>query len=108
MHYILKDKKIIKTDRDTWNKFAENFDNRRIKVTNLESGKMISTVFIGLAMSYNSKDEPMGVIETAVFGTDEELDKIYKYSNYEDAIKDHAKIVDQEEMLDRYNKELKK
>ena len=91
-NYILKDKKVVKTDLMTWAKWFET-NNRIVKQEILKNGKFISTVFLG--MDYNFGEGAPLVFETMVFpkkGVWGELD-IERYSTWDEAVKGHNAMV---------------
>ena len=89
-YYILKDKKIVKTnDINVWGKFFESKD-RIVKQETLSNGLRVSTVFLGIDHNFG-EGEPL-LFESMVFGADEEIQE--RYSTYEQAEEGHKKLVE--------------
>ena len=90
-HYILKNKKAVKATLLEWAKWFET-NNRIIKQDTLDSGILVSTVFLGLNHRFG-EGKPL-IFETMVFddndGGDHDMER---YSTYEQALNGHKKMV---------------
>lgn len=90
--YILEGKTVVLTDDlYKWAAWFENAD-RIVKQEELENGKYISTVFLGLDHNFGSG--PPLLFETMVFSEDEgdELD-CQRYPTWDEAVKGHEEMV---------------
>jgi hypothetical protein len=91
-HYILDaDNHVIKVDLITWAKWFENFTNRTVAYTEITSECYVSTVFVGINLSF-VVDRPPLVFETMIFGGP--LNQYqWRYASYDDAQTGHAAAV---------------
>jgi len=89
-HYILEGKIPKEVSIFEWAKwFEKERDKRRINRTKLSNGTIISTVFVGVDLGFSS-DKPL-LFESMVFG--EEYECMERYSNFDESINGHNKIV---------------
>lgn len=86
-----KEKNVVPCTLEEWIKVFEK--NRTVKLTKLEDGGIISTVFLGIDHSFGNGD-PL-VFESMVFSKEgEELDQI-RYSTYKEAEEGHIRLVNE-------------
>lgn len=95
MYYILdKDKQVVPVDAKTWSDWFEKIENRRVEKTVLPNGYEVSTVFLGLDMSWGGTTHQL--FETIVFTSNidrmEEKD-MDRYSTWDQAVKGHERMV---------------
>lgn len=86
-----KEKNVVPCTLEEWGKMFEK--NRTVKLTKLENGTLVSTVFLGIDHNFGEGD-PL-VFESMVFSLEKEkLDQI-RYSTYKEAEEGHIRLVNE-------------
>lgn len=91
-HWILKNHEVVKeVNMMTWAAWFENSNNRRVAFDRVKDIE-ISTVFLGIDHRYG--DGPPLLFETMTFGPDGHEQKQERCSTWDQAIKQHQKILE--------------
>jgi len=88
---VLEGHQPVPADLETWGRWFENFDNRRVALDVLPRGIQVSTVFLGLDHSW-LEDSPPLVFETMIFGGDHDQYQA-RYSTWDEAVSGHQQAV---------------
>lgn len=92
MYYILDEENhTVEVDALTWAKFIETASNCIVDYTEVTSGCVVSTVFLGLNHRFISKGPPI-LFETLAFGGPMDGDGA-RYSSWDDAVIGHKSFV---------------
>ena len=90
MFYVLdKEKNVVETDdMEAWAAFFEDAESRRVALTELANGWVVSTVFLGVPHCG-------GTFETMVFQGEYSKDHdMERYETWDQAVKGHERMVE--------------
>ena len=87
-HWILKNKRVVKTDLLTWARWLESARKERIVAKTKVGRKNVSTVFIGI--DHNFFGKKLHIFETMIFP---KADVYERYATWGEAEKGHARAV---------------
>lgn len=92
MYYILdKMHQPVACDEQTWVRWFENIDNRRVALTEIKPGTSVSTVCLGLDHNYRSSGPPI-LFESMAFVHGETFDSL-RYCTWAQALAGHRIMV---------------
>jgi hypothetical protein len=79
---------------EEWGRRLDDFEYKIIERTELENGKLVSTVWLGMDHRFLDDGPPL-IFETMVFPADGSLDELEceRYSTEEEARAGHARLV---------------